>query len=103
MFYVLESRLCRFRIVILMYPVSVITHVLYILDTYNMGVIRLLEEDQKVVPIFKQSTLKDDIIMFSVRGDIINRSLKMAQNSVFCMKLLMRRKLYEKHQVWVVT
>jgi len=61
--------------------------------------LRLLAEDQKVVPIFKQSTLKDDIITFSVGGDIINRSLKMAQNSVFCMKLLMMRKLYEKHQV----
>jgi hypothetical protein len=60
---------------------------------------RLLAEDQKVVPIFKQSTLKDDIITFSVGGDIINKSLKMAQSSMFCMKLLMRRKLYEKHQV----
>jgi len=38
--------------------------------------LRLLAEAQKVVPIFKQSTLKDDIIMFSVGGDIISNSLK---------------------------
>jgi len=28
---------CRFRIVILIYPISVLTHVLYILDSYNLG------------------------------------------------------------------
>lgn len=37
--------------------------------------LRLLAEDQKVVPIFEQSTLKDDIIMFSIGGDIINNDL----------------------------
>jgi len=57
--------------------------------------LRLLAEDQKVVPIFKQSTLKDDIITFSVGGEIINISLKTVHNSTFCMKLLMMRKLYE--------
>ena len=49
--------------------------------------LRLLAEYQKVLPIFKQSTLKDDIIMFSVGGEIINSSLKMAPNSMFWMKL----------------
>jgi len=49
--------------------------------------LRLLAKDQKVVPIFKQFTLKDDIITFSVGGDIINNSLKMAHNSKFCKKL----------------
>jgi len=61
--------------------------------------LRLLAEDQKIVPIFKQSTLKDDIIMFSAGGDIIINGLKMAHNSMFSIKLLMMRKLYEKHQV----
>ena len=35
---VFESQLCRFCIVWLMHPVSVITHMLNILDTFNMGV-----------------------------------------------------------------
>jgi len=34
----LNLDLCRFRIVMLMHPVSVIMHVLYILDIYNVGV-----------------------------------------------------------------
>jgi len=34
----LNLDLCHFRIVMLMHPVSVITHVLCILDTYNVGV-----------------------------------------------------------------
>ena len=37
-FMYLNLDLCRFHIVMLMHPVSGITHMLYILDTYNVGV-----------------------------------------------------------------
>jgi hypothetical protein len=54
--------------------------------------LRLLAEDQKVVPISKQSTLKDNIIMFSVGGDIINNGLKTLHNYT---KLLIMKQSYE--------
>jgi hypothetical protein len=54
--------------------------------------LRLLEEDQKVLPISKQSTLKDDIIMFRIGGDIINNGLKTADNYT---NLLMKKQSYE--------
>jgi hypothetical protein len=38
----------------------------------------LLAEAQKIIPIFNYCILNDDIILFSVEGDIIHKDLNMS-------------------------